>query len=391
MKSSMDNHWRHIGNDRDGDSCSSDSAVLTKDSTTKIKKTRITASSFATILAEVIDNPDYEDAIHWSQDGKSFRVIPKVFTEKVLDQHMKGTKFSSFFRRLIRWGFERIVLDEFPMDAFVFRHAMFQRGCASLLSSLSPYHVSRGKRRNQRSSSSTTTSAIAKESRTEKSIKPNKVKVESVDEACRVVSRENPLLQRSITLPPFPSLPGGSSASILSPSTFINPRRQQLSDLDTATLVELLIRQQQQQQQQQSLLTRAERERNLDSIVSSLHNDPSLLSQRLMLESNLVPDVTDHYYSNHHNTDLLSWMTRMNRETQLRDVLLLGGGTLGRSAPSPMNQSCLNFNNHHDRLLSNTTMTERERLALLSLLLQSSSSSSTTIPNTTKARHIALP
>ena len=60
-------------------------------------------------MKSLTENPN-EDAVAWLPDGKSFVVVnPTIFTEKVLKKvFLKESKYSSFVRKLNRWGFVRL-------------------------------------------------------------------------------------------------------------------------------------------------------------------------------------------------------------------------------------------------------------------------------------------
>ncbi len=320
----------HRAGDRDGDSHSS----VSGERNPNIKKKRITANNFASILSEVIETPGYEDAIYWSEDGKSFRVIPKTFTEKVLDRHMKGTKFSSFFRRLIRWGFERVVLDEFPMDAFVFRHEMFQRGQASLLRTLSPYQVSRGKRGSgAQQSGGKVKRATTKNSGTSTCENKASDKISAVADVSYHESMANQAWLRPQALL--------SSTSLTMPL--------QRSCTDTEATLELLRR----QQQQQDLLLLSQLTNNLSS-STGLGFERSISSSLLPSASSLL---TGSRFAQR-NTDIDS----LAREMQLRDLL---------RSRARLSQEPLLFAPNHN-IPEGLAPGEAERLTLLSMLLRHS-------------------
>lgn len=362
---SSSNAWQAHPTGGDGDSHSSASGERANPT---IKKKRITANSFASILADVIDAPGYEDAIYWSKDGKSFRVIPKTFSEKVLEQHMKGTKFSSFFRRLIRWGFERVVLDEFPMDAFVFRHEMFQRGQASLLRTLSPYHVSRGKR------GVTVQQSIVKAKKANnnndkksKETTATKNKVSNKGSAPDgVVSSSSRKTNPSLSSVQPPALLSSASLSLAQ-----QQQQQQCSDQE-ATLA--LIR----RQQELLLLSQLSHATNTTAnnsrlgLEQSLHH-PSLFAAASSSPSSLLSQrlaAVDRENNNNNNMELLA------REMQLRD--LLRASHANRFAlPQERSISSLfaNPNHHHCQIMNHPlegslVNSDPERLALLSMLLR---------------------
>jgi len=72
------------------------------------KSGRKKAIPFPYKLMFVITRKEYADMITWLPDGKTFRILlPSVFTTKVLPVHFKQAKYSSFKRKLHRWGFDR--------------------------------------------------------------------------------------------------------------------------------------------------------------------------------------------------------------------------------------------------------------------------------------------
>lgn len=85
---------------------------------------------------------DYEGIVVWLPDGKSFRIInPKEFTATILPLHLKEAKYSSFKRKMHRWGFEHVRDVEvttsrgakcFGLET-TFSHKFFQKGRPHLL------------------------------------------------------------------------------------------------------------------------------------------------------------------------------------------------------------------------------------------------------------------
>lgn len=66
--------------------------------------------------------------IAWLPDGKSFVVRnPDEFTRQVLPKFFKATKFSSFTRKLYRWGFRQVNRGIGPDDPIIFGNEHFQR------------------------------------------------------------------------------------------------------------------------------------------------------------------------------------------------------------------------------------------------------------------------
>jgi hypothetical protein len=74
---------------------------------------------------EVLSRKEYADIIAWTPSGKAFNVInTKKFSAGILPTHFKGAKYSSFTRKLHRWGFIRHYRGE---EAGAFHHKYFQK------------------------------------------------------------------------------------------------------------------------------------------------------------------------------------------------------------------------------------------------------------------------
>mmetsp|Transcript_7914 Transcript_7914/g.10065 ORF Transcript_7914/g.10065 Transcript_7914/m.10065 type:complete len:529 (+) Transcript_7914:121-1707(+) len=83
--------------------------VLTDDNKTQ-KTGRTKAIRFPVKLMNVLSCGKYEDIIAWNPDGLSFMVKkPDELVEKVLSLHFKEVKYTSFTRKLHRWGFVKIL------------------------------------------------------------------------------------------------------------------------------------------------------------------------------------------------------------------------------------------------------------------------------------------
>lgn len=94
----------------------------------KLRKRHV--KSFPMKLMETINEHYDESVIAWLPDGKSFVVVdPDLFVENVLSQTFKGGKYSSFVRKLNRWGFSRLISGT-GMDCF--HNALFQRDRSEL-------------------------------------------------------------------------------------------------------------------------------------------------------------------------------------------------------------------------------------------------------------------
>ena len=75
--------------------------------------------------------------VAWLDDGKSFVIRqPDEFTRKVLPKFFKATKFSSFTRKLYRWGFRQVNRGIGPDDPIIFGNDHFQRDNAELMAKM---------------------------------------------------------------------------------------------------------------------------------------------------------------------------------------------------------------------------------------------------------------
>ena len=70
----------------------------------------------------------------WLNDGKSFVIRDAdAFTRQVIPHFFKATKFSSFTRKLYRWGFRQVNRGIGPDDPIIFGNEYFQRDNADLM------------------------------------------------------------------------------------------------------------------------------------------------------------------------------------------------------------------------------------------------------------------
>ena len=84
---------------------------------------------FPEILHGVLSCTDEEvtDAITWLPHGQAFSIKnPQNFEKKVLPRFFGKGKYSSFIRKLNRWGFRQVVAKSGP-DSGAFRHELFLR------------------------------------------------------------------------------------------------------------------------------------------------------------------------------------------------------------------------------------------------------------------------
>jgi HSF-type DNA-binding len=99
--------------------------------------------SFLYLLLQLMKLMNYADeqckedkdfCVTWLEDGKSFVIRnPDAFTRQVVPKFFKQTKFSSFTRKLYRWGFRQINRGIGPDDPIIFGNEYFVRDDEELM------------------------------------------------------------------------------------------------------------------------------------------------------------------------------------------------------------------------------------------------------------------
>lgn len=83
--------------------------------------------SFAHTLMSLLLDEKYAKVVTFLPDNQSFGIInAKVFSDEVMPEVFGIRTFSSFVRKLNRWGFERI-MEKKTHDVDVFRHRLFYK------------------------------------------------------------------------------------------------------------------------------------------------------------------------------------------------------------------------------------------------------------------------
>lgn len=101
------------------------------------KSGRKRATPFPVKLMKVLSKKENVDIVSWTPSGKAFLILkPKVFCSQVLNDEFKSAKYSSFTRKLQRWGFKRHYKGD---DAGAFYHKHFQKGRTDLVEKMSCY------------------------------------------------------------------------------------------------------------------------------------------------------------------------------------------------------------------------------------------------------------
>jgi hypothetical protein len=76
-------------------------------------------------LMKVLSNRNFAHIITWMPSGRSFSILkPKLFATEILPDHFKSAKYSSFTRKMHRWGFMRHYRGE---ESGAFYHKDFQK------------------------------------------------------------------------------------------------------------------------------------------------------------------------------------------------------------------------------------------------------------------------
>lgn len=89
------------------------------------KSGRKRAVPFPLKLMKVLSTKKFSDIITWMPSGKSFSIVnSKAFVAEILPDHFKSAKYSSFTRKLHRWGFMRHYRGD---EAGAFYHDDFQK------------------------------------------------------------------------------------------------------------------------------------------------------------------------------------------------------------------------------------------------------------------------
>lgn len=73
------------------------------------KNGRRRALSFPLKLVKVLSMKTYSGVVEWTPSGKAFKILDTDrFESEVMATHFKSSKFSSFLRKLRRWGYVRL-------------------------------------------------------------------------------------------------------------------------------------------------------------------------------------------------------------------------------------------------------------------------------------------
>lgn len=90
-------------------------------------------------LMKYVDTQENKEefCVSWCEDGKSFIIRnPDKFTREVVPKFFKPTKFTSFTRKLYRWGFRQINRGIGPDDPIIFGNEYFRKDRPELVSNM---------------------------------------------------------------------------------------------------------------------------------------------------------------------------------------------------------------------------------------------------------------
>ena len=83
---------------------------------------------------EMLSSNDHSDIVSWLDHGKAFRVYKQTrFVKEVFPKYFKESKYTSFTRKLSRWGFLRVSRG---LETGAYYHPLFQRGNLTLCSNM---------------------------------------------------------------------------------------------------------------------------------------------------------------------------------------------------------------------------------------------------------------
>ena len=88
-------------------------------------------NNFPEKLFDILQNSQHDDVLRWLPGGNAFIIMNNhLFASEILPTYFKRCQFTSFTRKLIRWGFQRISKPGVLMGAY--SHKLFRRNNRNL-------------------------------------------------------------------------------------------------------------------------------------------------------------------------------------------------------------------------------------------------------------------
>jgi hypothetical protein len=242
--------------------------------------------SFAQQLMKVLSRREYAHIISWTPSGKAFMIHrPKQFTHQILPEHFKSAKYSSFTRKLHRWGFMRHYRGD---EAGAFFHKDFQKDRMDLVDRMT---CKSGTGLPKQSSAAARDQAAQKKSRSQRGLSaealvaaPSNMELEAILSSYQATL--DPTLIRLQALQQSQAPSSNASASDLNAFIELEVARRMQERLDTATMERRFSLFQQGLQQQDA----AAADRRFSLIQQGFQQeDAAALGRRLSLIQGLQP------------------------------------------------------------------------------------------------------
>lgn len=109
-----------------------------------LPKPEMITSSFPLMLMDILQNRDISDIASWLPNGRAFAIHDRTrFASEVLPVYFKEAKYSSYARRMKRWGFALKIpskesCDDASRSKSVYHHPLFLRDAKALCLQMRP-------------------------------------------------------------------------------------------------------------------------------------------------------------------------------------------------------------------------------------------------------------
>jgi len=236
---------------------------------TKPKETQVT---FPQRLLQVLDEEEANEIISWLPHGNSFIVYDKKkFVDSILPRFFKESKFTSFTRKLNRWGFTRISRG---VETGAYHHEFFRRDNPELCLKMKCQKKHEKK-----------INTIGQNPKKSSTLMKDKLKKKSVEE---VISRTTTI--SSSTSPPPLAYPNSSSVALsASPDDDVPPLKN-----NNASKSNLYIKLQQQQREIEQRLQKAVQDASQQHKPRHLFPQSFLQAQQNIFSGQSPPPLSQH-------------------------------------------------------------------------------------------------